>query len=114
MSGELTVAYSNKAVFISGNLVDLPYGIKDGGIHVHVGSDCTDYNTIGGHLFSNFIDGWAYPDPTTYDTDADGTGMISVMAKSFVLSKGKGTAATPAVEGRCIVLHGVSKTDMAT
>ena len=102
---------------ITGKLEGLPRKVTNGGIHVHSGKDCTNGGAtdasavnahVGGHLFSNYIDGWAYPAPTTYNTDADGTATIVVKAKHYTLSKDKGTDAVPSVEGRCIVLHGLS------
>merc|ERR1712124_205981 len=78
------------------------------GIHIHEGTDCTDPDEVGGHLWSNHIDGWAFPTPITYNSDANGAADIDVTANYFTLAEADETLAIPAVENRCVVLHGVS------
>lgn len=114
IAGDLAVTTAGGKVFVKGTLTGLPKDMKDAGIHIHTGTDCADPNAIGGHLMSNLIDGWAYPVPTTYDTTAAGGGTIDVSTKCFVLEKGKGTSKIPNVEERCVVLHGVSTTDLSS
>ena len=122
ITGKLTVTYENAKVVIKGALTGLPTSVTDGGIHVHSGEDCTnggkttagDVNAhVGGHLFSNYIDGWAYPNAISYNTDANGKGDIDVSAKYFVLAKDKTSDAMPYIAGRCIVMHGVSDSAMS-
>jgi len=111
VSGELTVSSSGKQVVIEGDLSGLPKSIVDGGIHVHAGTDCTNSDNVGGHLFSSFTDGWL---DTKYDTDGDGFASINVKGNGYKLNVEDNTAGQPAVEGRCIVLHGASADDTAS
>ena len=76
VTGDLEVTYNSAAknVEIKGKLGSLPKDIS-GGIHVHVGTDCSDSKTIGGHLFSKAVDGWL---KTLYSTDGDGSSTIDV------------------------------------
>merc|ERR1719174_667309 len=69
-------------------------------------------NMSGGHLYSDSVDGWAFPKPIAYDTNSAGEGEINVQAKQHVLAQSDDTDAKPAVEGHCIVLHGASPGDM--
>ena len=110
LAGELAVTYdSNSQVLsIKGPLTGLPRAVTGAGIHVHSGMDCTDKDAIGGHLYTNTIDGWAYPTQIVYDTSATGEANIDVTAKSHTLSVSDNTVPKPSVEGRCIVLHGVT------
>merc|ERR1719174_1027079 len=123
VTGSLAVTDANDKICIKGNLAGLPKSVTNGGIHVHSGKDCTNGGAtdasavnkhVGGHLFSTYIDGWAYPAAITYMTDAAGKASIKVTAKHYTLSKDKGTEAVPSVEGRCVVLHGASGNDMAS
>jgi len=128
ISGKLAVTYGGDdsngfIVSIKGALTNLPNSATNAGIHVHTGEDCTNGGAtttdavnahIGGHLFSNNVDPWAYPTPTTYNTDANGNSLIDVSAQYFVLAKTTGTLAMPAVEERCIVLHGASGSDLSS
>merc|ERR1712032_785879 len=67
---------------------------------------------MGFHLESPNVDGWAFPNPITYNTNAAGEGEINVKAKSHVVAKADQTSTDrPAVEGHCIVLHGSSPDD---
>jgi len=121
ISGELSVTYANGVVSIKGDLVGLFRDDaktedlkKIAGIHVHSGTDCEDKDAIGGHLYSNSMDAWAFPTPTTYDTNNNGEASIQVTATGHTLAKEKGTAAIPAVQDHCIVLHGASVADYAS
>lgn len=117
IKGELTVALVGGVLKITGDIVGLPRGKTDGRIHVHTGTDCTNAGYadaldisahIGNHLYSNNIDGWAFPKPTTYDTDANGETTINVKASKYVLAASAAKLGMPSVQNRCIVLHGLS------
>jgi len=115
-SGTVTVTESGGIVSLGGTVSGLKKSATDEktyGIHVHTGTDCTGgsdstkYNeVIGGHLLSSSVDGWVWPAPTTYTTDADGKATIDVSAESYSLTGTEDTQ--PGVKDHCIVLHGTS------
>merc|ERR1712048_728483 len=116
IAGSLTVSYDNtaKKISIKGKLTGLPAKVTNAGIHVHEGKDCDDMNAIGGHLYTNTLDSWAFPDPVPYSTNAQGEAFLSNLAKAkgHVLSKADAKDGKVAVEDHCIVLHGVSGQNM--
>merc|ERR1712187_504690 len=114
IASALTVSYDNSAkkISIKGKLTGLPAKVTNAGIHVHEGKDCDDMNAIGGHLYTNTLDSWAFPDPVTYSTNAQGEATVIAKAKGHVLSKADAKDGKVAVEDHCIVLHGVSVQNM--
>jgi hypothetical protein len=122
ISGDLTVQSADGVVAIKGDVEGLPASTTQAGIHVHTGLECTangettvsGVNThIGGHLMSNTIDGWVFPEQTTYDTDGAGMATVDIKATSFALAAADTTIAKPAVEGHCVVMHGLTGTDLS-
>jgi len=122
ISGDLTVTSADGIVAIKGDVEGLTASSTQAGIHVHTGLECTANGEttasgvdthIGGHLMSNTIDGWAFPDQTTYDTDAAGEASIDIKATSFALAAADTTTEKPAVEGHCVVLHGLTPNDLS-
>jgi len=110
VSGELTITSSGKQVKIQGDLTGLPKSMNKAGIHVHAGTDCTSSDNIGGHLFSEYFDGWL---DTKYNTkQGDGFATIDIKAEGYALASTDAKNGMPAVEGRCIVLHGASTDDL--
>jgi hypothetical protein len=59
------------------------------------------------------MDSWAFPKPITYDTNDKGEASIVLTVKGHTLAKEDGTAAMPAVQDHCIVLHGASTMNMS-
>lgn len=101
ISGDLTVSYANDKVKFAGALTGLPASVSQAGIHIHEGTDCTDASTVGGHLMSGHIDGWL---TTTYSTDADGKATVDIETTGYEF---------PDVVDKCLVLHGVSASDLS-
>eukprot|EP00930_Biecheleria_cincta_P021625 TRINITY_DN15975_c4_g1_i1.p1 TRINITY_DN15975_c4_g1~~TRINITY_DN15975_c4_g1_i1.p1 ORF type:complete len:164 (-),score=24.85 TRINITY_DN15975_c4_g1_i1:466-957(-) len=81
--------------------MDSPAGVKNAcGIHIHVGKDCTNASSIGGHFWDKLISSSDPWQDVTYHTLGSKAEANSVVVRTGLTSE--------EIEGQVVVVHDVT------